>query len=201
MVHTDLHPGFGLWSSSYHGCDNCAIRLTPALPSIMSWLLYATKSKVLSEGQRVVLASVTQTRDIKWTSWFHLQITSLFEVESCRITQRLLGSCWVPYIFEKSSVYTSDLGFLGKGPNSSVHPIGPSTRSDLPDVDPRYLMSEVFNTSDWCRQLLPHGFRGIRYISPAQSTCASKCTKDKNICVDLTRVTFINIYLVYIGSI
>ena len=59
-----------------------------------------------------------------------------------------------------SSVYTSDVGFLGKGPNPSIPRIGQCPRSNLPDVGLRYLMSEVFNTTDWCVQGFPHGFQG-----------------------------------------
>ena len=60
----------------------------------------------------------------------------------------------------QSSVYTSDVWYLEKGPNPSIPWIGLGLRNNLPDVGPRYPMSEVLNTSDLCGQILPHEFRG-----------------------------------------
>ena len=64
----------------------------------------------------------------------------------------------------QSSVYTSDVGYLGKEPNPSIPWIGPGPHSNFPNVGPRYPMSEVFNTSDLCGQILPHGFRGTWWM-------------------------------------
>ena len=50
-----------------------------------------------------------------------------------------------------SSIYSSDVGFLGKGPNTSVSRIGPGPRNNVSYIGMRYLTSDVFNTSNWCR--------------------------------------------------
>ena len=61
----------------------------------------------------------------------------------------------------QSSVYSSDVRYLGFGPFPYVARIGIRLRSFLPDVKPRYRTSEVLNTANWRRQNLPKDFRGI----------------------------------------
>ena len=96
-----------------------------------------------------------------------------------------------------SSVYNSDVGYLGKRPHPSVPRIGPGLRSNLPDVGSRCPMPKVFNTSDWCGKLLPDGFRGTYLLS---LHALWKTLKKKKNHVELPCVTSNHMYLVYLGS-
>ena len=117
-------------------------------------------------------------------TYFHCHVSKQSICKQCKQ--------YFPCYLLQSSVYTSDVGFLGKGHSPSIPRIGPGPRSTSPDVGPRYPMSEVFNTSDWCGQMFPRGFRGTWEILTCEVYLR---TKDKRIYVDLPHVTTTHTYM------